>query len=1510
MAKKKSKGAKSRQQNPGAASQLGMNPLGANFPNINPMDIDPLGLIQLGMFQLGMQQLGMTHGGVNNPYMNPQDMGNSRMGPGDMSQSGLDQRDRQHGMGQRDRIPPLLGKRDMIPPLLGHRERVPPPSQREMGNYAINQRDINNYGPNQRDAMQSGFNHPDRDPGFRFRRESPGAMGHQGPTGSHIQERMGPVQGFQAKYFDSEFNDNFSQNRARDEMNPVQQSQYRVDTRHFPETHQFGNQTKYSSGPWENQASSSVNEFTASTGMGEKSYAKEHSASSDSQFTLESATSILASFGLDSDDLKELSNYPDEELTAENMPLILKNIRLRKTAKAAAAKAQSSGTTQFIDVFKRKWDDYTTQKQYGSNEVTVEGKVYSTPMMSEDNHVMNERKNPSSPVMDYMPNRNMGNSATGNYSEAHTANLPQSLKTVSDIPSKNPVHPKMADTHLSKSVGGPGGKAVGTKVAANPAGKAPSATLVTKQAVSTAGKTAAPAGKTAAPAGKTAAPAGKAAAGVVAPAGKAAAGVVAPAGKAAAGVVAPAGKAAAVVVAPAGKAAAGVVAPAGKAPVVAPAGKAPVVAPAGKAAAVAVVAPAGRIAAPAVVAPAVRAPAPAVVGLADNAQATFPPAGKIAERAALPSKLSAGAVSNKEVVPVGNILAPKAAAPSMHKMVDPYLGLRSELSLLKEQPTVQRFNETKPIAATADTQIKKTPTTSMVYDYNASIPRIFPHICSLCNIATENFKGWVNHQNSNIHIQKCRELRESYPVWFKEVSGMLRKENEGHFSPPERPVAKNTKSRSRSPAFRMEIDDVDPLSLLGLDDYIPRTFVCRSRSRSPSRLQTHYPVRSASNHRAYRSRSPVGLRPESPLPLRDYHQHDYHRQDLSNSGKLCYDPDFKGSLRRQQYPPTRSRSPVHGPELGRKTKRSRSRSRHRDRSPYSSYPPPSGKLPSSSRSSRKIEHDRYSPKKTTPDQGKTSAKTQSVHSRSSSTSRKPKSSTDSLRANAASRQSKSDVIPASSSLKKGGNQSSVTRKTDSLSKEDTRKQSKSKQSSSSRTDRPSSSSRTDRPSSSSRTDRPSSSSRTDRPSSSSRTDRPSSSSRTDRPSSSSRTDRPSSSSRTDRPSSSSRTDRPSSSSRTDRPSSSSRTDRPSSSSRTDRPSSKSGTDSKILVTVNSSKPDAGCASDYDSDCACEAPDTPEKPSISNVKNPEPRSSSSRIHGSGRRSSVKQKHSISTKKNDVCVTLSDDPDTVFVSTEEDDLAPMSSDKAFAESKDTPMIPGIGEGNSAELSDDSEEAAEMEICEGPNPSSNPEATVAKPSEQYALKKLVWIVGNAFIARGSRTTELTQWQKEMRDLNVDVVWLCFDGMLLKDLRQRLCSAPEIRQQQNIPDMIIVHLGADEVTTVEKKIIKESLRNEFLWLTKQYPQANLAFSTMVPIPSWVEKMKQNDFVRRQLNDTVLSFSKLLHIFNIKHTKLRKYSPKKFDADTVQLSEMGMDMFLKDIFSFVKRWRAGGQAP
>lgn len=61
-------------------------------------------------------------------------------------------------------------------------------------------------------------------------------------------------------------------------------------------------------------------------------------------YTPESAGSILASFGLSNEDLEVLSHYPDDQLTPDTLPFILRDIQINKSGKQKTAASASSSS--------------------------------------------------------------------------------------------------------------------------------------------------------------------------------------------------------------------------------------------------------------------------------------------------------------------------------------------------------------------------------------------------------------------------------------------------------------------------------------------------------------------------------------------------------------------------------------------------------------------------------------------------------------------------------------------------------------------------------------------------------------------------------------------------------------------------------------------------------------------------------------------------------------------------------------------------------------------------------------------------------------------------------------------------------------------------------------------------------------------------------------------------------------------------------------------------------------
>ncbi|XP_051242342.1 zinc finger protein 638 isoform X1 [Dicentrarchus labrax] len=71
-----------------------------------------------------------------------------------------------------------------------------------------------------------------------------------------------------------------------------------------------------------------------------------HGGGGDGQglYTPESAGSILASFGLSNEDLEVLSHYPDDQLTPDTLPFILRDIQINKSGSQKTAASTSSSS--------------------------------------------------------------------------------------------------------------------------------------------------------------------------------------------------------------------------------------------------------------------------------------------------------------------------------------------------------------------------------------------------------------------------------------------------------------------------------------------------------------------------------------------------------------------------------------------------------------------------------------------------------------------------------------------------------------------------------------------------------------------------------------------------------------------------------------------------------------------------------------------------------------------------------------------------------------------------------------------------------------------------------------------------------------------------------------------------------------------------------------------------------------------------------------------------------------
>ncbi|XP_054916855.1 microtubule-associated protein futsch-like isoform X2 [Poeciliopsis prolifica] len=162
----------------------------------------------------------------------------------------------------------------------------------------------------------------------------------------------------------------------------------------------------------------------------------------------------------------------------------------------------------------------------------------------------------------------------------------------------------------------------------------------------------------------------------------------------------------------------------------------------------------------------------------------------------------------------------------------------------------------------------KLPTPAMMQDYAAATPKIFPHTCCLCMKECTNMKDWLSHQNTSLHLDSCRLLRLRYPDWDGTTLELLSGPGKGTQASPTTldQSFHETRSHSLSPHRQHGSEDSkeSPHHYYGSESRRQKRS-SRSRSRSP---QCH---RSSDGQRERRSsRSPHASRHSRRSRSRSY----------------------------------------------------------------------------------------------------------------------------------------------------------------------------------------------------------------------------------------------------------------------------------------------------------------------------------------------------------------------------------------------------------------------------------------------------------------------------------------------------------------------------------------------------------------------------------------------------------------------------------------------------------------
>uniref|UniRef100_A0A3P9LAF4 Matrin-type domain-containing protein n=1 Tax=Oryzias latipes TaxID=8090 RepID=A0A3P9LAF4_ORYLA len=152
------------------------------------------------------------------------------------------------------------------------------------------------------------------------------------------------------------------------------------------------------------------------------------------------------------------------------------------------------------------------------------------------------------------------------------------------------------------------------------------------------------------------------------------------------------------------------------------------------------------------------------------------------------------------------------------------------------------------------------PTPAMINDYVSTTPKMFPHICTLCNVINPIMRDWLSHQNTSQHLENCKLFRIHFPYWngqippFQSDAGPASAQATYGFPNPNLAPQPHYQNRWVGGRSHSHISDPRSRSRSSTPPWY-QSSRSRSRSRSPRRHRgTKYKDRRRSRSRSLSSR--------------------------------------------------------------------------------------------------------------------------------------------------------------------------------------------------------------------------------------------------------------------------------------------------------------------------------------------------------------------------------------------------------------------------------------------------------------------------------------------------------------------------------------------------------------------------------------------------------------------------------------------------------------------------------
>lgn len=204
-----------------------------------------------------------------------------------------------------------------------------------------------------------------------------------------------------------------------------------------------------------------------------------------------------------------------------------------------------------------------------------------------------------------------------------------------------------------------------------------------------------------------------------------------------------------------------------------------------------------------------------------------------------------------------------------------------------------------------------------------------------------------------------------------------------------------------------------------------------------------------------------------------------------------------------------------------------------------------------------------------------------------------------------------------------------------------------------------------------------------------------------------------------------------------------------------------------------------------------------------------------------------------------------------------------------------------------------------------------TFAGVPDAGAAPRNVWICGHSLVywAESRATSPEVGMQLGMDPSRVVIWWKGTQGMmwpqLLPQLHQLKVTWPD-------PDVLVVHLGGNDLRTDSPTDLLASVRNDLASIRTIFPRCVLVWSNILPRRAWRHSADSHevDLVRTTVNRRIQNIVSDLGGVSLTHDNIRcGANTGLYRSDGVHLSPKGIDVFNLNLQDFLEKWEAASEA-